>query len=230
MDYIIILFTCVKVGCEALRLFRLLPCGIVSTPPSRFLSKFGSGLPSFDFLRTRGSPNSPRSSTRVSSGSCHRQGAALPLSYPGMFTTNICWSKPVYTTSIYSPNLTLSVILYTMIKMCKKHGQTKHFPRPDGALRCGKCASEWVINHRRQKKEKLVEMFGGKCIICGYNKYAGALDFHHTHPENKSFALSVKGLSYSWDSLLKEAEKCVLVCKNCHTEIESGMTILPKRK
>lgn len=113
-----------------------------------------------------------------------------------------------------------------MVKNCTKHGQTKHFPRPDGAYRCGKCASEWVIGHRRRKKEKLVEMFGGKCVVCGYKKYAGALDFHHIDPKTKSFALSVKGLSYSLDSLLKEAEKCVLVCKNCHTEIESGVTML----
>jgi hypothetical protein len=59
--------------------------------------------------------------------------------------------------------------------------------------------------------------------MCGYKKYAGALDFHHTNPENKVFALSVKGLSYSWDSILREAKKCVLVCKNCHTEIEAGI-------
>ena len=113
-----------------------------------------------------------------------------------------------------------------MIKVCGKHGTTKHFPRPDGAFRCGKCASEWVMQNRRRKKEKLVERFGGKCIVCGYKKYAGALDFHHTDRKNKSFALSVKGLSYSWDSLVKEAEKCALVCKNCHTEIEAGLTKL----
>ncbi len=110
-----------------------------------------------------------------------------------------------------------------MIKDCGKHGPTKHFPRPDGAYRCGKCASAWVIKNRQKKKALLVEKFGGKCIACGYKKYAGALDFHHTDPKNKSFALSVKGLSYSWDSLVKEAEKCVLVCKNCHTEIEAGL-------
>ena len=113
-----------------------------------------------------------------------------------------------------------------MTKVCKLHGQTKHFPRPDGAFRCGKCASSWVIKNRRNKKAKLVEQFGGKCIVCGYKKYAGALDFHHTNPKAKEFALSVKGLSYSWDSLVKEAEKCVLVCKNCHTEIEAGITPL----
>jgi len=111
-----------------------------------------------------------------------------------------------------------------MNKSCKVHGTTKHFARPDGSFRCGKCASAWVIKNRRNKKAKLVEEFGGKCCVCGYKKYAGALDFHHTNPKNKSFALSVKGLSYSWDSLLLEAKKCVLVCKNCHTEIEAGLT------
>jgi hypothetical protein len=113
-----------------------------------------------------------------------------------------------------------------MIKRCKKHGDTKHFPRPDGAYRCGKCASDWVIKNRRKKKEKLVLLFGGACKICGYKKYAGALDFHHLNPKTKSFALSVKGLSYSWDSLVEEAKKCALVCKNCHTEIEANITIL----
>lgn len=112
------------------------------------------------------------------------------------------------------------------LKNCRKHGQTKHFPRPDGAFRCGKCASEWVIRNRQKKKVKLVESFGGACKICGYKKYAGALDFHHLNPTTKSFALSVKGLSYSWDSLMKEAVKCVLLCKNCHTEIEAGLVKL----
>ena len=111
-----------------------------------------------------------------------------------------------------------------MQKVCKRHGEVKHFARPDGSFRCGKCASEWVIRNRRKKKERLVEKFGGKCSVCGYRKYVGALDFHHINPKDKLFALSVKGLSYSWESILREAEKCVLVCKNCHTEVEAGVT------
>lgn len=113
-----------------------------------------------------------------------------------------------------------------MVKKCTKHGETKHFFRSDGSVRCGKCASAWVIKNRREKKKRLVQMFGGQCKICGYSTYAGALDFHHLDPKNKSFALSVKGLSYSWESLLLEAQKCVLVCKNCHTEIEAGLVRL----
>ncbi|MDB5260227.1 MAG: hypothetical protein JWN37_458 [Candidatus Nomurabacteria bacterium] len=110
-----------------------------------------------------------------------------------------------------------------MLKRCSKHGETKHFKRLDATFRCGKCASLWVINNRRNKKQKLIKLFGGKCIVCGYDKYAGALDFHHTDPKNKSFALSVKGLSYSWESILVEAKKCILVCKNCHAEIEADI-------
>lgn len=113
-----------------------------------------------------------------------------------------------------------------MIKTCKKHGDVKHFKRKDGSFRCGKCASKWVISSRIKKKEKLVNMFGGKCKICGYKKCNGALDFHHINSSTKSFALSVKGLCYSWDTVLKEAEKCILLCKNCHTEVENGRTKL----
>ena len=110
-----------------------------------------------------------------------------------------------------------------MTKTCKKHGEVKHFLRLDGSFRCGKCASEWVIRNRQKKKIELVKKFGGKCIVCGYKKYVGALDFHHLNPKTKSFALSVKGLSYSRKSLLQEAQKCALVCKNCHMEIEAGL-------
>lgn len=107
--------------------------------------------------------------------------------------------------------------------MCKRHGMVNHITRKDGTFRCGKCASEWVIANRRKKKELLVKQFGGKCALCGYRKYVGALDFHHKNPAAKSFSLSVKGLCYSWSTITHEAEKCILLCKNCHAEIENGV-------
>ena len=110
-----------------------------------------------------------------------------------------------------------------MIKKCKIHGQVNHFLRKDGSWRCGKCASRWVIDSRIKKKTELVKIFGGKCKICGYNQYIGSLDFHHVNPATKKFALSVKGLCYAWKDILREAKKCVLLCKNCHTEIENGV-------
>ena len=110
-----------------------------------------------------------------------------------------------------------------MINVCRKHGSVSHFRRSDGFLRCGKCASQWVIKSRIKKKEGLVKIFGGKCKVCGYRRYTGALDFHHKDPSKKLFALSVKGLCYSWDTVTKEAKKCVLLCKNCHAEVENGL-------
>lgn len=108
--------------------------------------------------------------------------------------------------------------------ICSKHGSVSHFKRLDGSFRCGKCVSLWVTNHRRKKKEKLVELFGGKCLLCGYKRYFGSLDFHHKDPKEKDFSISVKGLSYGWDQLFMEAQKCFLLCKNCHAEVEAGIS------
>ncbi len=114
-----------------------------------------------------------------------------------------------------------------MLKACKKHGDQHHFLRKDtNSWRCGKCASEWVVTYRIRKKEKLVATFGGQCIICGYSRYAGALDFHHRDATEKSFAISDK-LTRSWDRVMEEAKKCVLLCKNCHQEVEADVVQIP---
>ena len=110
-----------------------------------------------------------------------------------------------------------------MLKECTKHGLVKHFLRKDSSWRCVKCASKWVTDSRIKKKIKLVKMLGGKCKICGYNRYVGALDFHHLNRSKKKFSLSVRGLCYSWETILQEARKCVILCKNCHTEVENGI-------
>lgn len=111
-----------------------------------------------------------------------------------------------------------------MIKFCPKHGETDYVFRPsENRWRCKKCAIEQVILHRKRKKEKLITMFGGKCKICGYNHYLGALQFHHLDPSKKLFSLSVRGLSYSLETCINEAKKCVILCANCHAEVEAGL-------
>ena len=76
----------------------------------------------------------------------------------------------------------------------------------------------------------LVEYKGGKCVICGYNKTPWALDLHHKNKAKKSFGLSVRGLTRSWERLCKEADKCILLCANCHRETHSGITQLSVEK
>lgn len=61
------------------------------------------------------------------------------------------------------------------------------------------------------------------CSICGYSKCMAALEFHHINPSEKSFAISKAHSGYSLDEILKELEKCILVCSNCHKEIHAGI-------
>ncbi len=107
-----------------------------------------------------------------------------------------------------------------ILRKCGRHGMTEHALRSDGhaAYRCLKCRSGAVTRYRRKTKRRLVVTFGGKCTLCGYNKYVGSLDFHHIDPNTKKYGLS-RGFSLSYEKLLEEAKKCILLCKNCHQEV-----------
>lgn len=67
---------------------------------------------------------------------------------------------------------------------------------------------------RRELKAVVIQLLGGKCAECGYNKCAVALDPHHLDPTTKEFTLSAYGGSMS--RLRTEIAKCVLLCANCH--------------
>lgn len=105
-----------------------------------------------------------------------------------------------------------------MEKECSKHGVTKHSQRSDGRLRCNACAVEYVTNKRIRLKEKAVQYKGGKCQYCGYDKYIGALEFHHLDPSQKDFTFGNKGYIRSWEKMKIELDKCILLCANCHRE------------
>lgn len=87
---------------------------------------------------------------------------------------------------------------------------------------------EAVSKRRKKLRAMAAEYKGGKCIICGYDRYIGALEFHHIDQDGKSFDLSSRGLTRSWERIKKEIEKCVLVCANCHREIHAKVVQLPK--
>jgi hypothetical protein len=107
-------------------------------------------------------------------------------------------------------------------KICSKHGEIDHVVEPSGRARCYKCRSEAVSNRRRRVRATLVNERGAKCERCGYNKCPDALDFHHTD-DNKEFGISSRGLTRSLDAARNEANKCILICANCHREIHSAL-------
>lgn len=79
---------------------------------------------------------------------------------------------------------------------------------------------------RRCYKQNIIDVMGGACACCGYNKCNRALQLHHINPEKKNFGISDKSY-YAWNKLENELKKCVLVCSNCHMEIEDGLLEMP---
>jgi len=76
-------------------------------------------------------------------------------------------------------------------------------------------------------KMLLVQYKGGKCEHCGvvasYQNLA-IFDFHHIKASEKSFNVSRSCLKFK--DLAKEADKCILLCANCHRLTRSNVVIL----
>ena len=116
------------------------------------------------------------------------------------------------------------------LRECPRHGTVLFRQFREGARkprwRCTRCCGEAVTRRHRKLKQTLVDEAGGACVVCGYAKCLVNLHFHHVDPATKSFGLTValgKGIA----KLREEAAKCILVCANCHGEIESGMIECP---
>jgi|SRR5689334_13900864 transposase-like protein len=107
-------------------------------------------------------------------------------------------------------------------RTCKVHGPSQFALRTGGTYRCVRCRADAVARRRRELRTILVREAGGRCALCGYDKYVGALQFHHVDPSTKAFGLSGRGLTRSLERLREEAGKCLLLCANCHAEVEGG--------
>lgn len=101
-------------------------------------------------------------------------------------------------------------------KTCSNGSKTKRYRDKHG----WKKTSEYA----RERKAKLVRLAGNGCSLCGYNKCLAALDFHHVDPKTKK---SYLGLSIQpFDKATKELRNCILLCANCHREVEAGVSKL----
>ena len=109
-------------------------------------------------------------------------------------------------------------------RKCPRHGVTSY--KWVGRYRCLRCRSEAVARRRRRVKRILMEEAGGRCALCGYDRYPGALQFHHRNPTEKAFALGARGVTFSIERASAEARKCVLLCSNCHAEVEGSVASL----
>ena len=115
-------------------------------------------------------------------------------------------------------------------RTCKHHGVTTFGLEGRGYYRCLLCRQERVSEWRRRVKRILVEEAGGRCQVCGYGRCNAALQFHHLDPHQKQFSLSHDGVARNLALARAEASKCVLLCANCHAEVEVGHTVVASRR
>jgi hypothetical protein len=86
--------------------------------------------------------------------------------------------------------------------------------------------NQMVVAQRRRRKEcmeRAIAYLGGRCSVCGYSRCMRALEFHHRNPGEKSFGISSNVSNRTWEKLVEELDKCILLCANCHREEQDGL-------
>ena len=95
--------------------------------------------------------------------------------------------------------------------------QTKYKERYRDKLRDNK------KKHRELIRQKIKELKSCGCAICG-EKDECCLDFHHLY--EKDFNIG-NCRDITIDTLLKEIQKCIVLCANCHRKLHAGKITLP---
>lgn len=54
------------------------------------------------------------------------------------------------------------------------------------------------------------------CVDCGYDEHTEILQFHHLDEDDKWHSIADSVTHLSRENMLKEMNKCILLCPNCH--------------
>lgn len=116
------------------------------------------------------------------------------------------------TNEYFGKHKTNSSGLDTYCKICRKEQTRENYH---------KNKTSWQnINKKTsiEKRNKITQIKkeSNGCYKCGEKRYY-LLDFHHLDPSKKLFQIS-QGENKGWDKIQEEIKKCILLCKNCHTE------------
>jgi hypothetical protein len=126
-------------------------------------------------------------------------------------------------------------------KHCPKCGETKTIDlfrnnkkQPDGLYRiCKACCKAYEQKAYRNNPKRYIERSVKRvkekkewvnqyrqdmsCTRCEEDRW-WIIDFHHVDPSQKEYTVSSIAGKFSDDIVLKEIEKCITLCRNCHYE------------
>ena len=69
-------------------------------------------------------------------------------------------------------------------------------------------------------KDAAINLFGGKCSVCGFLWPRAVMDFHHINDKQSSISYLLSNGSAK--AISEELSKCVVICANCHRLEHSG--------
>ena len=76
--------------------------------------------------------------------------------------------------------------------------------------------SRWAKRREALGRVKLKHV----CYLCGWGEYSSGLDFHHVHGPKVDTISQMIRLSYQL--IVTEVRKCVVLCACCHRGVHSG--------
>jgi len=104
-------------------------------------------------------------------------------------------------------------------KRCKKEYIYRRGTSQDSTIKCRSCRK---LDRAKVLKNKAIEYKGGKCKVCGFNRFVEALTFHHLKKYKKNFNIAQAVKRYGWEKIKQELDKCVLLCTICHAGVHAG--------
>ena len=122
-------------------------------------------------------------------------------------------------------------------KICTECGVNKlksryyaHPSKNDGL--CNKCINCYTLHYREKYAERAAELFehkGGKCQRCDLRdlEHPEIYEYHHIDPSTKIDTVT-KLMKNTLVKLYAEADKCLLLCANCHRKEHARMRKEPK--
>jgi hypothetical protein len=117
---------------------------------------------------------------------------------------------------------------FNQCRNCRNESTSKYQTTLKGKKVKKKSFNKYYLKNKEKFREKFNNRYnetilklkidrGGKCEICGYNKFIKILQFHHLR--DKTFEISSKNKHKPYIELYNESLKCQLLCPNCHAEI-----------